>query len=146
MVNRKKIIENIFQNMYALRHTLAVGYHPKKEISITPSQACVLRFVAENASVNVKTIAEALHISSSAATQLIDGLVNKKYLIRKSNLNDRRAIAVSLSENAKKLLHEFKKHGLQKMVKIFSVLTYEELSYYALLNEKIIQSVMNKKA
>ncbi len=146
MLSRKRIIENLFQNMYALRHKLLVGYHGKKQIAITPSQACVLRFVAENASVNVKTIAQALHISSSATTQLIDGLVDKGYLVRKNNAEDRRAIAVSLSQKAQKLLHEFKEQGLEKMTQIFRALNDEELSQYYVLNKKIMQSIQEKQS
>ena len=72
-MNRKKIIEDLLSNLHAMRHKLMVGYSDKKEMVITPSQGFVLHFIAKNNSANVKAISEALHVTSSAATQLIDG-------------------------------------------------------------------------
>ncbi len=121
-----------------------VGYTEKKELVITPSQGFALRYVAENKSANVKDIAKTLNITSSAATQLIDGLVDKGYLIRKSSLDDRRAIVLSVSLKAKKLFKECKEQGLQKMIKLFDVLTDNELAEYSKLNKKITGSIINK--
>ncbi len=145
MVNRKEIIEELLQNMHAMRHKLMVGYTAKKEVPITPSQGFVLRFVAKNSSVNVKAIAESLHISSSAATQLIDGLVGNGYLVRKDNPDDRRVSALSLSEKAHKLFKEFKEQSVQKMTELFKILTDEELAQYADLNKKIASNMLNNK-
>lgn len=130
--------------MHAMKHKLMVGYMTKKVMVITPSQGFVLRFVGENNSANVKAIAQALNITSSAATQLIDGLVEKGYLIRKGNPDDRRVIALSLSEKAKKLFKEFKEQRLQKMLELFDPLTDEELVQYTTLNKKIVGNITNK--
>jgi len=144
MTNRKKIIEDLLQNMHAMRHKLMVGYTTKKEVAITPSQSFVLRFVAKNSSANVKAITQALNITSSAATQLVDGLVDKGYLVRKDNPDDRRIITLSLSLKAKKLFKEFKEQRLQKMMEIFDVLTDEELTRYAVLNKKLVDFISKK--
>ena len=144
-MNRKTIIEGLLQNMHSMRHKLMVGYVTKKEMVVTPSQGFVLRFVAENNSANVKAIAHALNITSSAATQLIDGLVENGYLVRKGNPDDRRIIALSLSEKAKKLFKNFKEQSLQKMVCLFEALSDEELAQYAELNKKIVEHI-NKKS
>ncbi len=145
MINRKKVIDGLLQNMYAMKHKLMVGYADKKELAITPSQGFVLRFVAKNSSANVKTIAETLRITSSAATQLIDGLVDKDYLVRKGDPDDRRVIALSLSMKAKKLFNDFQKQGLQKMTELFNALDDEELTQYVALTKKIMDNVINKK-
>jgi DNA-binding MarR family transcriptional regulator len=144
MTNRKKIIEDLLQNMHAMRHKLMVGYTAKKDVVITPSQGFVLRFVAKNSSANVKAITQALNITSSAATQLVDGLVDKGYLIRKNNPDDRRIVTLSLSEKAKKLFKEFKEQGFQKMIEIFDALTDEELRQYAVLNKKLVDFISKK--
>ncbi len=145
MINRKKVIDGLLQNMYAMKHKLMVGYADKKELAITPSQGFVLRFVDKNSSANVKTIAATLLITSSAATQLIDGLVDKDYLVRKGDPDDRRVIALSLSMKAKKLFNDFQKQGLQKMTELFNALDDEELTQYVALTKKIMDNVINKK-
>ncbi len=145
MINRKKVIEGLLQNIHAMGHKLIVGYTAKKEIAITPSQGFVLRFVAKNSLANIKAIAEALHITSSAVTQLTDGLVDNGYLVRRGNPDDRRVIDLSLSEKAKKQFKEFEEQGLQKMTELFNVLTDKELTQYAALNKKIADNIINKK-
>lgn len=145
MTKRRKVIEDLLQNMHAMRHKIMVGYAGRKEIAITPSQSFVLRFAAKNNPTNVKAVAETLHITSSAATQLIDGLVDNGYLVRRGSPHDRRVVAVSLSGKAKKLFKEFEKQGLLKMTELFNALTDEELSRYAALNKKIADNIINKK-
>ena len=146
MTQRKKIIEELLHSLHAMRRKLMVGYIEKKELTITHSQGFVLRFVAEHSLTNVKTIAEALHITSSAATQLIDGLVDKGYLLRTDSARDRRVISLSLSPKAKKMFKGFKEQGLQKMTELFNVLTDEELKAYAALNKKISDSIKINKS
>jgi DNA-binding MarR family transcriptional regulator len=143
MINRRKTIEGLLQDMHAMRHKFMVGHINKKDVVITPSQGFVLRFVAKNNSANIKTIAGVLHITSSAATQLVNGLVDKKYLVRKDNPNDRRTITLVLSEKAKKIFKEFKEQGLQKMTALFDVFTDEELTQYITLNKKITDNIIN---
>ena len=145
MTNRKKIIEDLLQNMHVMRHRLMVGYTAKKEVIITPSQGFVLRFVAKNSFANVKAITQALNITSSAGTQLVDGLVEKGYLVRKDNPKDRRVVTLSLSLKAKKLFKEFKEQGLHKMMEIFEALTDKELVEYDVLNKKLIDFLSKKQ-
>lgn len=146
MVHRKKIIEEVLHNMHIMKHKLVVTYHNKKEITITPSQGFVLRFVAENNTTNVGAIARALHITSSAATQLIDCLVDKGYLIRKNHPHDRRVSTLSLSTKANRLFNEFKEQSLEKMTELLGILSDKELVQYATLNKKIIENIIHKKS
>src|ERR1035437_6187060 len=141
MINRKKTIEDLLQDMHAMRHKLMVGYTAKKETVITPSQGFVLRFVAKNSFTNVKAITQALNVTSSATTQLVDGLVEKGYLIRSVDSKDKRITTLSLSLKAKKLFKAFKEKGLQKMTTLFDVFTDEELTHYATLNKKITDHI-----
>lgn len=143
MVNRKKVMEELLCNLHAMRHKLMVGYTGKKDRAITPSQGFVLRFIAEQGNTNVKAIAQSLHITSSAATQLVDGLADNGYLVRTDNPSDRRVIALSLSTKAKKLFKEFEEQSQEKMKKLFSVLTDEELVQYAAINKKIASNITN---
>lgn len=145
IVNRKEIMEELLQNMHKIRHKFWASCASKKELDVTPSQGFVLRFVAENESVNVKMIAEALHVTSSAATQLIDSLVSKGYLVRKENVDDRRVVSISLSDVARKAFKKYKEDNLQNIRELFEVLSDEELAHYAKLNKKIIKGITNNQ-
>ncbi len=146
MNNRKHIIEGLLQNMHAMRHKLMVGYIDKKGGDITPSQGFVLRFVAKNDGTNIKVLSQTLHITSSAATQLVDSLVEKGYILRKENPADRRAITLTLSEKAQKLFKEFKEQCFDQMTDLFGALSDEELNQYAVLNQKIADGIVDKKS
>ncbi len=144
-IDRKQIIESLLHNLHAMRHKFMAGYAAKDGEVITPSQGFVLHLVAKNSPANVKTIAKELNITSSAATQLIDGLVEKGYLVRKNDPKDRRLSFLLLPEKAKKLFEEFKENRAQKMIAVFNALTDEELLQYAALNQKITDHIINKK-
>ncbi|MCR4278971.1 MAG: MarR family transcriptional regulator [bacterium] len=145
MKSRKKIIEHLMQDLYAMRRNLAVGFSATKKRSITPSQGCVLRYIAKNEQINVKAIAQKLDISSSAVTQLIDGLVEKGYVSRSNHSEDRRVVTVCLTAKANKLFEEFKAQGLKKMTILFDVLSDDELARYAELHAKIVAGIAQKK-
>lgn len=144
MINRKIILESLLQNMHAIRHKLMAEYTGRKDLAMNPSQGFVLRFVAKNSNTSIKAIAEALQITSSAATQLVDGLVEKGYLVRKEDPDDRRVTTLSLPESAKKIFKEFREQGLRKMMVLFDALTDEELVQYAALHKKIADTLEKK--
>jgi MarR family 2-MHQ and catechol resistance regulon transcriptional repressor len=84
-------------------------------------------------------ITQALNITSSATTQLVDGLVEKGYLIRRVDSKDKRITSLLLSLKAKKLFKEFEEKSLQKMTTLFDVFTYEGLSEYAFWHKKLTE-------
>mgnify|MGYP003804886695 CR=1 FL=1 len=145
MINRKTIMEELLEDIHAVGNNLMTVRNPKKDISITSSQGFVLRFVYKNGSTNAKKIADSLHITSSAATQLINGLVKNGCLIRKEDPKDRRFSHLSLSKKAETLFKEFNDQSINKMVEVFGALTDKELIQYINMNKKIIKSIINKK-
>ena len=140
MPDRKETMEALIYSLQAMRHKFLLGYAGSKEISITPSQGFVLQVVAHGPC-SVKDVAKALHITSSAVTQLIDGLVEKGYLLRQEHQADRRVSSLSLSPKAKKLFAQFKSQSHHRIMQLFNVLTDTELKQYAALNKKIVDSL-----
>jgi DNA-binding MarR family transcriptional regulator len=145
MINRKIILEEFLEDIHVVWHKLMTAHSFQKKVSITPSQGFVLRFVCKNNSTNAKKIADSLNITSSAATQLINGLVENGYLTRKENTKDRRISHLFLSKKAENLFKEFNNQSIKKMVQVFSVLTDDELIQYTNINRKIIKNTINKK-
>lgn len=141
MIDRKTTIEELMQYMYAMRKKLMAKHDASSPSEITPAQGFVLRFVAHHEVVNIKTIARALHISSSATTQLVDGLVEKDYLLREHDTHDKRVIILSLSAKAKKQFKAFKKKHVKQLVEAFSALNDKELAQFTALNKKLMDSI-----
>lgn len=134
MENRKILIETIFENFYAIRQKIACGLNMSiDEMQLTYSQWIVLNIVRKNNSISIKDLAELLGVSSSAGTQIVDGLVNKGLLSRKRSKTDRRILEITLSRSSVEQL----KKGMKKISQTFSILDDDELQKYCELNSKI---------
>ncbi len=140
MSSRTQHIEQLLESFQALKRKLGsksakvVG---KSFSNITPAQWGVLRILSHKESVSTKDIATCLEISSSAATQLVDGLVENGYLKRKNNPTDRRSQYIEFSPKAKKQMHLWKKNHLKVWSEVFSALNEKELEQYLRLSMKV---------
>ncbi len=140
MTNRKQKIEELLTDLQSLRRTMMLRTAGSTKLPrITPSQWGVLMFIEQRKKSTVKDVAETLGISSSAATQLVDGLVASKYLMRETYAGDRRTVTLTLSKKSKKQVNKMKKQALQKFLKFFEVLNDKEFNQYTLLNKKIVK-------
>lgn len=134
MENRRRLIETIFENFYAIRQKIASELNLSfDEMQLTYSQWLVLNLVRKNKSINIKDLAELLDITSSAATQIVDGLVNKGLLSRKRSKTDRRVLEIAL---LKKSINQLRR-GMNKISPIFDMLDDDELLKFCELNSRI---------
>jgi MarR family transcriptional regulator, organic hydroperoxide resistance regulator len=145
MTNRKQKIEELMENFQALKRTMVFHtVHSIKVPRITPSQWGVLMLVEQHIGITVKDVAKMLSITSSATTQLIDGLVANGYIMRKTSVKDRRTVILTLSNKTKTQVEKMKKEGLQKFLKLFEGLNDKEFNQYILLNKKIVEKLLKK--
>ena len=137
---RKIKIEKLLENFGSLkRHLVFHSTHSGKVPRITPSQWRLLMMVKQQGESTVKEVAAALGISSSAATQLVDGLVASGYVVRKTDIKDRRAVVLTLSKKTEAQVDKMRKQTLDKFYNFFKVLNDKELDQYILLNKKIVE-------
>ncbi|MHA1989010.1 MAG: MarR family winged helix-turn-helix transcriptional regulator [Promethearchaeota archaeon] len=68
-----------------------------------------LRLIGSDESPNNKEIAKRMNLSPSRITRIIDGLVQKGYMIREIDKTDRRNMRVFLSRRGKRLTHKLDK-------------------------------------
>lgn len=144
MNNRLQKLEELMESFQAFKKPVALKGGSLKMPRITPSQWMVLRIISQRNISTVKDISEALNMSSSAATQLVDGLVHSRYVVRKVNKTDRRKVTLTLSEKSTKDIERMKKHMLQQMLSVFKVLNDQEFEQLYKLNKKITDSLLNK--
>jgi len=143
MKNRRRLIETIFENFYTIRQKIASELNLSiDEMQLTYSQWLVLNLVRKNKSINIKDLAGLLDITSSAGTQIVDGLVNKGLLSRKRSKADRRVLEITLSTRSVNQLQK----GMEKISPIFNVLDDDELLKYCELISKIAgkETVINE--
>lgn len=133
-LQRKVIIHKIIQEVSESRG----------KICLTPSQWPLIMFLEHNQASSIKELAKTFGITSSAATQLVDGLVQNKYVQRKNDSNDRRRILLSLTSKAKQDLKEIQKKTEKFFISIFSNLSEKELESYVKINQKITDTLLKK--
>ena len=147
MENRRKIVEEITEDLYSIRRKIASEmHHLFDEMQITHPQWIVVHHVKKSGMINIKDLANLLGITSSAATQIVDGLVKKGLLIRKRNEEDRRILNIELSEKAINKFDSIKSASFNTLSALFDVLDDKELQDYRDLNNKIASRIPDKSA
>ena len=143
MDNRRNLIEKIINSIYAIRHKIAVEMHfSVNGMQVTHSQLFVLHLVKKHKNISIKNLADLLEITSSAVTQIVDGLVNNGLLMRKRNPNDRRTSKIELSEKFKNQFDSIKNKSFKTVLSLFNALDNDELSKYCELNDKIAGKIL----
>ena len=137
-MDRKRTIEEILGNFHEIGHVVSAAFRSfTAENDVTYSQMIILRVVKENPGLGIKELSSLIGITSSAATQQVDSLVQKGYLIRKINTDDRRSLSLYLSPVLARRIDKLKTAFLEKLTKYFDVLSDDELSEYARINKKV---------
>jgi len=77
--------------------------------ALTQAEFRCLRLFGTDENINNKKIAERMNLSPSRLTRIIDGLVNKEYIIREIDPNDRRNMRVCLSRRGQLLVQQLNK-------------------------------------
>jgi len=98
-------------NLADLTFKLLATCHEKEERiarqhNLTQAEFRCLRQINEIENINNKEIAERMNLSASRLTRIIDGLVEKGYVVREIEPNDRRNMRLYLSENGKEFTHK----------------------------------------
>ncbi len=142
MESRTNQLQEMLEGFYTMRHRT----NPKRlcqshGFAVTHSQWMVLNFIHREKLVSVKQIRTTFGITSSAATQLVSGLLKKELVIKKTGASDRRKTLVCLSPVARKKIAGVQHTILTKLLGVFSVLNDKEFTTYVRLNRKIINNL-----
>lgn len=147
MSAREQLIEELLHSFHAIRNIIkAKVFHLGNQDHTTHSQWFVLKIIGHFKKRNIKDIAEAMEMSSSAATQLVDGLVQSGFVTREEDPNDRRLVQLELSPKGKEYVTTTKNKRINEMAEIFNVLTDKELEEFVRLHKKITSKFLHKKS
>lgn len=103
------------------------------------------RLAKEKNGISVKEIAESLHITPGAVTQIVDKAVEIGMATREEDPNDRRSQKIKLSEKARARVKEFRSNFVERLSSRFSNLTDTEVSQLITLLDKINRSSSEKE-
>jgi MarR family transcriptional regulator, organic hydroperoxide resistance regulator len=146
MPDRKKQITGIIENFRAVFKAMTRITPPLlSKLDITQTQMFILSLVKENEGLSLKELAAMLGISSSAATQQVNDLVERGYLNREINDADRRFVKISLSETMSNPIGVFEDSLIERFSDIFNEFSDEELEIYSNLNRKIASQIQQRQ-
>lgn len=141
-MKREDIIQALLQNMEAIGKAM-LSQKAEKPLGNMPTHAQIgiLLVVLYEGPQSIKNLATKFRMTSSAATQLVTGLVKDKLLTRVEDKNDRRKICVQMTPKGKQVLAIAKKQREKNMLKVFEPLTDSELVQLEKIQRKIIEHV-----
>jgi DNA-binding MarR family transcriptional regulator len=144
--SRKEKVQELFASFDSLRRAMAFGVIGSAKMPpITPSQWGALMMIEQRGESTLKDVAKALGVTSSAATQLVEGLVRSGYVVRGTHAKDRRAVVLTLSKKTRTHINAMKKQAVQKSLAIFEMLDDTEFDQYILLTKKIVERFLKNK-
>lgn len=137
--NRQELLKILIEKLIHTIHDMNMGQSfPLGDCLLNKQQIMIIFFVYKNKSeISVKEIAEFLHVTSGAVTQLVDYLVENKIVKREENYLDRRSVNIKLTAGTEKKFNNFKKKYLKSVSESFSFLNDKELTQFIKLVEKI---------
>lgn len=146
MNDRSKLSEIVFSQLELIRRNFVMDKLPVDVPGMpTPAQTQALFFIVENKLETVRDIASTMNISSSAATQLVDGLVNDGFVNRYESPEDRRITVLKPTKKAIKISQKIQKHIKQVVLEMTKTLSEEELKQLINIHQKMLDQLIEMR-
>lgn len=143
MIKREELIQSIVES---LARSQRVGQPAIWETyGLSRAQAGLLFMIAYHQNIHVKKIAEFLGVSKSAASQLVDPLVNKKLVIRQADSNDRRISRLIITPEGMRLIKKLERLKFAGLRSALAGLSDAELKLMADLHTKLDLKLASNK-
>ncbi|WP_347708559.1 MarR family winged helix-turn-helix transcriptional regulator [Clostridium botulinum] len=95
-------------------------------VNISGLQMHTLCILDKFNSINMTNLAKELMITKQQTTGIVNNLVNKGYINREVNPDNRKEILLSITESGNDTINTIKNHITDKLYKYFDVLEYED--------------------
>jgi DNA-binding MarR family transcriptional regulator len=134
---REDLLQTLIQRMMSIMRHLHHGTMPPK-LPLSPPQVHLLFSIAEKpGGTSVKDLAERTSVTPGAITQFVDGLVERRLVMREGDTSDRRIVRLKLTESAKNQFEKFRKDYLTSASRVFDVLSNDEIKQLIAIFDKI---------
>lgn len=109
--------------------------------NLSPAQIGIMVLVHRRAACSGRDLASELHISRSAVTQMLEGLIEQGYISRQEDPNDRRISNLELTTTGGRKMRELDKIRKRLFDKLTDDLTDQELLSITIINQKITEAL-----
>jgi DNA-binding MarR family transcriptional regulator len=127
MISHPQFIQAIRQFMdIALHHSMHERLHFAKALGLSMPQFSILMQLHYRGNCGVSDISDRFDITSAAASQLVDKLVQSRLIQREEDPHDRRAKLLNLTEKARELIQQNIEQRYRWVDQLAGKLTAEE--------------------
>lgn len=140
MTSRSEHIQAIYKNFHAIKRGFAGGSRfSHRHFGVTMTQASILMLLMHDGRKTMGEIAAALGVSKSAATQLLDGLIEQDFVVRTPDEDDRRVVYIELSPQGTRHFKRVRRGGMGRMTQMFDLLDDTELEQIEAITAKLAE-------
>ena len=138
-MDREQHIEAIFNNFHAIKRAYSHSSRfSHRHFGVTMPQASVLMLLMHEGRKTMSELALTLGVSKSAATQLLESLIEQGFVERTQDNHDRRVAYVALSGRGLSHLKQVRRRGVGHITQLFDVLTDNELQQIESITKKLV--------
>jgi DNA-binding MarR family transcriptional regulator len=138
--------ETAFLYLKAVRLLDPLRLQVWEEMRITFPQLRILFQVRNNPEVDLRTLATRLGISTSAASQQVDKLVERGFIDRSEDPEDRRRVRLVVTEDGQQITGEISRATNSYLETIFAGLSTEELTDLSRALTRVLEAATEKVA
>ncbi|MFF5994748.1 MarR family transcriptional regulator [Lysinibacillus sp. KU-BSD001] len=125
---------NVLQNELIVQ--LASKYESRLDNQLTAKQVLLLELIQSNVS-TTKALAQHLHVSNSAVSQLLNKLEERGYISRNINPDNRREIKLALAQKGEAYFTSAEKLQQEMNERVYGKLSLEDLQQLLMILEKL---------
>lgn len=123
------------------RHGKTMHDRAMKQFGLSGIQMRYLKFIHDNPGISQEELAGILKIDKGAVAKAIKDMVNKGYVRKTQNPEDRRAYCLCLTEKAEEIHKEGEQHRREFEKKLTEGLSEEEIETFMILLDKITRNM-----
>lgn len=116
-----------FYQIYPLSRKLVFDTFDKKKYNVTRTQQIILLSLSVSGTLTMSHLASRINTSNEQATRAVAQLVEKGFVNREHDPDNRRVVNISLTDEAQVFLAKMKSEIHDELIKMFSVVSDEEM-------------------
>jgi len=125
---REDLLQRTIEQLFSVMKQMHRDVSPKEPLLSHPQARLVFAIAKyKDKGISVKELARMSCMTAGAITQFADALITKGLVSREADPDDRRMVRLKITAAAKSQMEKFRKEFLASAVRVFDVLSTEEL-------------------
>ncbi len=144
---RAELIQSIFESMSAVKRSIAARQHfIGMDCPIPHGQLELFFRIYHEQPISFKQLAQQLHLTPGAISQLVEGLEQHNLVTRRSDPKDRRVQCLEVSPEGVALIKRVENHRQKMMEGVMAGLSDHELEVWLRIQQKLLEQLEKDRA